>query len=388
MVIMAAAVADFRPKLAADLQVAQIRRAFPSWSSSPRPTSSPSSGGGAGQGQVLVGFAAETDQVAGRAAAKLTQKRVDLMVANDVSAEGGVRPRHQRSDHLRCRRVGGHRLPAHQGWRWPTPFWIGCARCCRRDDPCAVGGGSPPPLQFETRASAGRPGPTPPIRMETPVSTRYTFTSESVTEGHPDKMADQISDSVLDALLAEDPESRVACETLLTTGLVLVAGEITTSTLRRHPQAGAQDGAGHRVRRRRLRDRRPDLRGHRVDRRAVAQHRPGRRQCLRGPGRHRWRGSPQRPGGGRPGDDVRLRLRRDARPDAAPHLAGPPAGPAPGPGAAGGRAALPASRRQDPGQRDLRGRQAGGPGDGAHLDPARPRRRPRDAVAARPAATT
>ncbi len=66
--------------------------------------------------------------------------------------------------------------------------------------------------------------------METSVSTRYTFTSESVTEGHPDKMADQISDSVLDALLADDPESRVACETLLTTGLVLVAGEITTST--------------------------------------------------------------------------------------------------------------------------------------------------------------
>jgi S-adenosylmethionine synthetase len=62
------------------------------------------------------------------------------------------------------------------------------------------------------------------------VSSRYTFTSESVTEGHPDKMADQISDSVLDALLAEDPESRVACETLLTTGLVLVAGEITTKT--------------------------------------------------------------------------------------------------------------------------------------------------------------
>jgi S-adenosylmethionine synthetase len=62
------------------------------------------------------------------------------------------------------------------------------------------------------------------------VSTRWTFTSESVTEGHPDKMADQISDAVLDALLAEDPNSRVACETLLTTGLVLVAGEITTST--------------------------------------------------------------------------------------------------------------------------------------------------------------
>jgi S-adenosylmethionine synthetase len=58
----------------------------------------------------------------------------------------------------------------------------------------------------------------------------FLFTSESVTEGHPDKMADQISDSVLDAVLAEDPEGRVACETLVTTGLVVVAGEITTET--------------------------------------------------------------------------------------------------------------------------------------------------------------
>ncbi|HYI62808.1 MAG TPA: methionine adenosyltransferase [Acidimicrobiales bacterium] len=57
---------------------------------------------------------------------------------------------------------------------------------------------------------------------------RWTFTSESVTEGHPDKMADQISDTVLDAILAEDPSGRVACETMVTTGLVVVAGEITT----------------------------------------------------------------------------------------------------------------------------------------------------------------
>ncbi len=56
----------------------------------------------------------------------------------------------------------------------------------------------------------------------------YLFTSESVSEGHPDKMADQISDSVLDAILEQDPQGRVACETLLTTGLVVVAGEITT----------------------------------------------------------------------------------------------------------------------------------------------------------------
>ena len=61
------------------------------------------------------------------------------------------------------------------------------------------------------------------------MSTRsFSFTSESVTEGHPDKMADQISDTVLDAVLANDPEGRVACETLITTGLVVVAGEITT----------------------------------------------------------------------------------------------------------------------------------------------------------------
>ncbi len=57
---------------------------------------------------------------------------------------------------------------------------------------------------------------------------RYLFTSESVTEGHPDKIADQISDSVLDAILAQDPTSRVACETLVTTGLAIIAGEITT----------------------------------------------------------------------------------------------------------------------------------------------------------------
>ena len=60
------------------------------------------------------------------------------------------------------------------------------------------------------------------------MSDRFTFTSESVTEGHPDKMADQVSDAILDAVLEQDPVARVACETLLTTGLVVVAGEITT----------------------------------------------------------------------------------------------------------------------------------------------------------------
>jgi S-adenosylmethionine synthetase len=61
-------------------------------------------------------------------------------------------------------------------------------------------------------------------------SPRYFFTSESVSEGHPDKMCDQISDAVLDAIISRDPNARVACETSVTTGLVLVFGEITTST--------------------------------------------------------------------------------------------------------------------------------------------------------------
>ena len=57
----------------------------------------------------------------------------------------------------------------------------------------------------------------------------YLFTSESVSEGHPDKVADQVSDAILDAILAQDTQARVACETLVKTGMVIIAGEITTS---------------------------------------------------------------------------------------------------------------------------------------------------------------
>ena len=115
---------------------------------------------------------------------------------------------------------------------------------------------------------------------------RWTFTSESVTEGHPDKMADQISDTVLDAILAEDPNGRVACETLLTTGLCVVAGEITTSAYVDIPKLARQtiseigyDNAlygfdGN------------DVRRDRVDRRAEPEHRPGRRRLRGGPRRH------------------------------------------------------------------------------------------------------
>jgi S-adenosylmethionine synthetase len=74
----------------------------------------------------------------------------------------------------------------------------------------------------------GQPDPIEGVLMSR--KGRYLFTSESVTEGHPDKIADQISDAILDAILAEDPLGRVACETLVTTGLAVVAGEITTSS--------------------------------------------------------------------------------------------------------------------------------------------------------------
>ncbi len=62
-------------------------------------------------------------------------------------------------------------------------------------------------------------------------TTKYLFTSESVTMGHPDKVADHISDAILDAMLAQDPKSRVACETMVTTGVVIVAGEITSKAV-------------------------------------------------------------------------------------------------------------------------------------------------------------
>ncbi|MFP5344867.1 MAG: methionine adenosyltransferase, partial [Gammaproteobacteria bacterium] len=63
------------------------------------------------------------------------------------------------------------------------------------------------------------------------MSNNYLFTSESVSEGHPDKMADQISDAILDAILAQDPRARVACETLVATGMAVIAGEITTKAV-------------------------------------------------------------------------------------------------------------------------------------------------------------
>ena len=111
------------------------------------------------------------------------------------------------------------------------------------------------------------------------------FTSESVTEGHPDKICDQISDAVLDAMLAQDPASRVAVETMVTTGLVHVAGEVYHDQLRRHPELVRDTilGIGY------------DSSAKGFDGRscgvsisigaAVPRHRPGRRHRLREPHR-------------------------------------------------------------------------------------------------------
>ena len=108
---------------------------------------------------------------------------------------------------------------------------------------------------------------------------QWTFTSESVTEGHPDKMADQISDSILDAILAEDPMARVACETMVTTGLASSPAR-SPPGLRRDPEDRARHDQGHRLRPRVVRLRRQHLRRDDVDRPAVAEHRPGRRHAF------------------------------------------------------------------------------------------------------------
>ena len=97
------------------------------------------------------------------------------------------------------------------------------------------------------------------------------FTSESVTEGHPDKVCDQISDAVLDDILAHDPNAHVACETFTTTGIVTVMGEITTKHYTDIPSI---------VRRTGLRLRLPLLRGDDRHRRAVPRHRHGRQRVL------------------------------------------------------------------------------------------------------------
>ena len=106
------------------------------------------------------------------------------------------------------------------------------------------------------------------------------FTSESVTEGHPDKVCDQISDGVLDAILAQDPMARVACETVTATGMVLVAGQITCDCYVDIAQVARRHPAEHRLRLPRGRLQRQHLRRADRHRRAVQGHRHGRGRGL------------------------------------------------------------------------------------------------------------
>ena len=192
----------------------------------------------------------------------------------------------------------------------------------------------------------------------------FLFTSESVSEGHPDKVADQISDAILDAIFKQDPRSRVAAETLTNTGLVVLAGEITTNahvdyiqvardTIKRIGYDNTEYGIDYK-----------GLRGDGLLRQAVQRHRPGRGPCLRRPPEHRRR---------RPGPDVRLRLRRNARADARTDLLRAPPRGAPGATAQGRPPALPAPRREEPGHDALRGRQAAQHRHRGAVHPAQPR---------------
>ena len=215
-------------------------------------------------------------------------------------------------------------------------------------------------------------------------SSEYLFTSESVTEGHPDKIADQISDGVLDAVLTDDPYGRVACETLVNTGLVVVSGEISTDTY-----VDIQEIARETIRKIGYTDadlgfsadscavinaidkQSPDI-AQGVDDGARAAHRPRRRRRAR----RRRRG--------RPGNDVRLRDPRDAGADAAADLARAQARPPAGRGPQGRGRPVPAPRRQDPGHRPLRERRPDRDREGPDLHPAPRRRRHRHADPPRP----
>ena len=204
---------------------------------------------------------------------------------------------------------------------------------------------------------------------------RRLFTSESVTEGHPDKMADQISDAILDAMIKDDPDSRVAVETLITTGQVHVAGEVTTKTYVDIPgivrekilqigydsSAKGFDGASCGVSVS-IGSQSPD----------IAQGVADAYEYREGEGSRRLRPAGRR----RPGPDVRLRLPGHARADAAADHDGAPAGPAAVRGAPRRHRALPAAGRQDPGDHRVRGRPAGAAGHRGRLHPARPRHQP------------
>ena len=265
-VIMAAAVADFRPKAAADAEDQEGRRRARHRARADRRHPRRARRAPSARARSWSGSRPRPSAVREHAAAKLAAKRVDLMVANDVSApDAGFEV-----DTNRALLLGA------DGSAEATPLLIegaaGRASCSNGSSPCWVGPATAahlacPDHQWRRTSGGG-------VRFVS----RHTFTSESVTEGHPDKMSDQISDSVLDAVLTEDPYGRVACETLVTTGLVRGRGRDQHQGAHRLLPPRPRHDLRDRLHRRRVRHRRQDVRRHRVDRRAVARHRDGCRQ--------------------------------------------------------------------------------------------------------------
>jgi hypothetical protein len=293
VVVKAAAVADFRPPTAA---TSKLKKAdgVPTIELTATPTSSPSSARAAGgtRPPLLVGFAAETDDVEANGRAKLARKGADLLVVNDVSADAGFEVDTNRSsssarDGSRDRGPAVHqgrgRRPHPRRGRRRLPPLPGRARALvRRPTPrrSRVRGSGTRIVAPVRVGSALRTDPAPPPPVRSPRVPPHPVHLGVRHRGHPDKMADQISDAILDAILTEDPDGRVACETLVTTGQVMVAGEISTTTYVDIPR-GARHDPVDRLRLARRRLRRQHLRGVGRHRRAVARHRPGRRHRLR-----------------------------------------------------------------------------------------------------------
>ena len=242
-VVMAAAVADYRPAARSEQKLKKAGTAPAPLELVENPDILKELAARRPPGQVLTGFAAETENIAENGRAKLAAKGCDLLVVNQVGpglafgtsdnaalvlgADGSVTevPRGPKTaladviwDLVAARLPSAGLTGARRG---PAPRYNSAKprtrqqECTRRQD-CRARGAS-----LAGRSKRSRKGCQVARRL---------FTSESVTEGHPDKMADQISDAILDAMLKDDPGSHVAVETLITTGQVHVAGEVTTET--------------------------------------------------------------------------------------------------------------------------------------------------------------